>query len=269
MFVVSVYSLKGGVGKTSVTLGLASAALNQGVNALVLDLDPQGDTTLGLLGHPGGEPDIAEVIASGRTETVDRAIVQSPWVTGENGEGSASSHLDIIPGSHRSSRLDSPALAQRSVRRLREALNKRSFHYDIVLVDCPPSLNGLTQMALAASDRSIVVSEPGFFAVSAADRALKLADELHDNGIAPRLQPLGILVNRYRPRSVEHQFRLNELRELFGDRVLDPVLEERVGLQQAQGGAIPLHAYEGSSAKQLTEDFDRLLATIMDSRQNS
>lgn len=76
-------------------------------------------------------------------------------------------------------------------------------------------------------------------------------------------------MNRYRPRSVEHQFRLNELRELFGDRVLDPVLEERVGLQQAQGGAIPLHAYEGSSAKQLTEDFDRLLATIMDSRQNS
>lgn len=269
MFVVSVYSLKGGVGKTSVTLGLASAALNQGVNALVLDLDPQGDTTLGLLGHPGSEPDIAEVIASARTETVDRAIVQTPWTKREQSGSRVSSHLDIIPGSHRSSRLDSPALPRRGVRRLREALNRRSFHYDVVFIDCPPSLNGLTQMALSASDRSIVVSEPGFFAVSAADRALKLAEELHESGIAPRLQPLGILVNRYRPRSVEHQFRLNELRELFGDRVLEPVLEERVGLQQAQGGAIPLHEYEGSSAKQLTQDFDRLLATIMDSRQNS
>ncbi|MDO5644850.1 MAG: ParA family protein [Dermabacter sp.] len=265
MFVVSVYSLKGGVGKTSVTLGLASAALHQGINTLVLDLDPQGDTTLGLLGEPGGEPDIAEVIASARTETIDRAIIATPWSRADG----MTSHLDIIPGTHRSSRLDSPALVRRAVRRLREALDKRTFQYDLVLIDCPPSLNGLTQMALAASDRSIVVSEPGFFAVSAADRALKLAEELASDGVAPRLQPLGVLINRYRPRSVEHQFRVEELRGMFGDAVLDTILEERVGLQQAQGGAVPLHRYEGESARQLTEDFDTLLGTIMDSRQNS
>lgn len=264
MFAVSVYSLKGGVGKTSVTLGLASAALHQGINTLVLDLDPQADTTLGLLGEPGGEPDIAEVIASARTETIDRSIIPTPW-----SQAGASSHLHIIPGSHRSSRLDSPAMDRRGVRRLHDAMNKRTHQYDLVLIDCPPSLNGLTQMALAASDRSIVVCEPGFFAVSAADRALKLADELKEAGVAPRLQPLGVLVNRYRPRSVEHQFRVQELKDLFGDRVLSPVLEERVGLQQAQGGAVPLHAYEGASAKQLTQDFDELLAGIMDSRQNS
>lgn len=265
MFVVSVYSLKGGVGKTSVTLGLASAALAKGINTLVLDLDPQGDTTLGLLGEPGGEPDIAEVIASARTETIDRAIIATPWSRAEK----STSHLDLIPGTHRSSRLDSPALVRRAVRRLREALDKRSFQYDLVLIDCPPSLNGLTQMALAASDRSLVVSEPGFFAVSAADRALKLAHELSADGVAPRLQPLGIIVNRFRPRSVEHQFRVKELKELFGDSVLEPILEERVGLQQAQGGAVPLHEYQGASASQLIRDFDALLTTIMDSRQNS
>ena len=88
-------------------------------------------------------------------------------------------------------------------------------------------------------------------------------------GVAPRLQPLGLVVNRYRPRSVEHQYRLAELRDLFGDAVLAPVIEERVGLQQAQGGAVPLHRYEGASGKRLTEDFDALLGTVMDSRQNS
>ncbi|MBB3022394.1 cellulose biosynthesis protein BcsQ [Helcobacillus massiliensis] len=261
---MSLYSLKGGVGKTSVTLGLASAALHRGVNALVVDLDPQADTTLGLLGEPGGEPDIAEVIASARTETIDRSVIQTPWA-----RSGARSHLDIIPGSHRSSRLDSPALDRRALRRLRDALDKRTQQYDIVLVDCPPSLNGLTQMALSASDRSIVVAEPGFFAVSAADRALKLGDELKAQGAAQRLQPLGVLVNRYRPRSVEHQFRVQELKDLFGDQVIDPILEERIGLQQAQGGAVPLHAYEGASAQQLTEDFDALLGTILDSRQHS
>lgn len=263
MFTVSVCSLKGGVGKTSVTLGLASAALHQGVNALVIDLDPQGDATLGLLGEPGSTPDVAEILSSPRTETVDRAIRPVPWSEG------ASSHLDLISGSHRSGILDSPTPTPKDVRRLREALDKRSHQYDIVLIDCPPSLNGLTQMALAASDRALVVCEPGFFAVTAADRALKLATEMHDDGLAPRLQPLGLVVNRYRPRSVEHQYRLAELRDLFGPLVLDPVIEERVGLQQAQGGAVPLHSYEGASGKRLTEDFDALLKTVMDSRQHS
>ena len=263
MFIVSVCSLKGGVGKTSVTLGLASAALHQGVNALVIDLDPQGDSTLGLLGEPASTLDIAEVLSSPRTETIDRAIIPTPW------SKDAASHLDIIPGTSRSAVMDSPALNQKDVGRLHQALDKRTHQYDLVIIDCPPSLNGLTQMALAASDRALVVAEPGFFAVTAADRALKLSAEMHEEGVAPRLQPLGLVVNRYRPRSVEHQYRLAELRDLFGDAVLDPVIEERVGLQQAQGGAVPLHRYEGASGKRLTEDFDALLKTVMDSRQNS
>lgn len=263
MFVVSVCSLKGGVGKTSVTLGLASAALHQGVNALVIDLDPQGDSTLGLLGEPASGPDIAEVVSSPRTETIDRAIRSTPWAKGQH------SHLDIIPGSSRSSLIDSPSLTPREVRRLRDALEKRTHQYDLVLIDCPPSLNGLTQMALAASDRSLVVAEPGFFAVTAADRALKLSVEMREAGLAPRLMPLGLVINRYRPRSVEHQYRLAELRDLFGEKVLEPIIEERVGLQQAQGGAVPLHEYQGASGKRLTADFDALLAVILDSRQHS
>ena len=260
---MSVCSLKGGVGKTSVTLGLASAALHQGVNTLVVDFDPQGDTTLGLLGEPASTLDIAEVLTSPRTETIDRSIIPAPW------SKDAASHLDVIPGSNRSAVMDSPTPQPKDLRRLHQALDKRTHQYDLVLIDCPPSLNGLTQMALAASDRALVVAEPGFFAVTAAGRALKLATEMHDEGIAPRLQPLGLVVNRYRPRSVEHQYRLAELRELFGAAVLEPVIEERVGLQQAQGGAVPLHTYQGASGKRLTEDFDALLKTVMDSRQNS
>lgn len=260
---MSVCSLKGGVGKTSVTLGLASAAVHQGVNTLVIDLDPQADATLGLLGEPATGADVAEVLSSPRTETVDRAIVPTPW------SQDAASHLDIIPGSHRSVLVDSPAPNRKEVRRLREALDKRTHQYDLVLVDCPPSLNGLTQMALAASDRAMVVSEPGFFAVTAADRALKLAKEMREDELAPRLQPLGLAINRYRPRSVEHQYRLEELKNLFGDLVLDPVIEERVGLQQAQGGAVPLHKYQGASGARLTEDFDALLKVVLDSRQYS
>src|SRR5699024_6089837 len=87
------------------------------------------------------------------------------------------------------------------------------------------------------------------FAVTAADRALKLGSEMHEDGIAPRLIPLGLVVNRYRPRSVEHQYRLAELRDLFDDKVLEPVIEERLGLQQAQGGPRPLHRSRGGPVR--------------------
>lgn len=263
VFTVSVCSLKGGVGKTSVTLGLASAALHQGVSTLVIDLDPQADSTLGLLGEPGTSPDVAEVVTSGRRETAERAIRPAPWAEGEQ------STLDLLCGTHRSAQIDSPAPSARELRRLRDALEHCRDRYELVLIDCPPSLSGLTQMALAASDRALVVCEPGFFAVTAADRALRLAAEMREQSLAPDLQVLGLAVNRYRPRSVEHQYRLAELRDLFGELVLEPIIEERVGLQQAQGSAIPLHRYEGPSGERLTEDFDGLLRTVLAAREGS
>src|SRR5699024_2557599 len=134
VYIVSVCSLKGGGGKTSVTLGLASAALNQGRNTLLIDLDPRGDSTLGLLGAPASTPDIADVPTSSRTETIDPAIIETPWAAG------AASHLHIIPGSSRSAVMDSPAPGPKEVRRLHQALDKRTHQYDLVLIDCPPSL---------------------------------------------------------------------------------------------------------------------------------
>jgi chromosome partitioning protein len=259
VFTVSLCSLKGGVGKTSVTLGLASAALRRGVPTLVVDMDPQGDSTLGLLGTAVTGPDVSDVLDSPKQDIVRAALRPVPWAEG------SSVRLDVLPGSHRSSAHDSPQPRPRTITRVAEALEAAGAAdtYELVLIDCPPSLNGLTQMALTASDGAAVISEPGIFAVAAADRALTLVRELREQGYAPRLAPSGIIVNRYRPRSVEHRYRLEELRELYGDMVLSPVVEERVGLQQAQGASIPLHRYEGASGSVLSETFDALLRRLV------
>ena len=116
-----------------------------------------------------------------------------------------------------------------------------------MLIDCAPSLNALTRTAWAASDRVAVVTEPGLFSVAAADRALRAIEEIR-RGLSPRLQPLGIIVNRARVQSLEHQFRIKELRDMFGPLVLSPQLPERTSLQQAQGAAKPLHIWPGESA---------------------
>jgi chromosome partitioning protein len=98
--------------------------------------------------------------------------------------------------------------------------------------------------------------------VAAADRALRAIEEIR-RGLSPRLQPLGIVVNRVRPQSIEHQFRIKELRDMFGPLVLSPQLPERTSLQQAQGAAKPLHIWPGDSAQELAADFDSLLDRVM------
>lgn len=252
MLVLSISSLKGGVGKTSVTLGLASAAYSRGIPTLVVDVDPQADASTGLDVPVTTEVDIADVLAAPRSRILDRAVVPSGWV------GDKPGHIDVIPGSPRAAEFDRPSLSERYLRRLKDAIAKVSSGYRLVLIDCPPSLNGLTRAAWTASDRVLIVTEPGLFSVAAADRALRATEELRRRS-AESLQPLGIVVNRVRPNSREHAYRFTELKEMFGPLVMTPPLPERTVLQQAQGSARPIHSWPGSPAAELASAFDRIL----------
>ena len=213
MHVLSVSSLKGGVGKTTVTLGLASAAFARGVRTLVVDLDPQSDVSTGMDIQVAGRLNVADVLANPKEKTVRQAITSSGWAKVHPGT------IDVMIGSPSAINFDGPHPSVRDVWKLEEALATIEADYDLVLIDCAPSLNALTRTAWAASDRVIVVTEPGLFSVAAADRALRAIEEIR-RGLSPRLQPLGIVVNRVRPQSIEHQFRIKELRDMFGPLVL-------------------------------------------------
>lgn len=252
MLVLSVSSLKGGVGKTSVTLGLASAALNRGIPTLIVDMDPQADVSTGLDVPVTTEADVADVLAAPKSKLVRQAITPSGWADGKRGV------LDVIPGSPRAAEFDRPSLSERYLRRLRDAINRNGMKYRLVLIDCPPSLNGLTRAAWTASQRVLIVTEPGLFSVAAADRALRATDEMRRKS-APQLQPLGILVNRVRPSSKEQSYRIDELKDMFGPLVLNPPLAERTVLQQAQGSARPIHEWPGKPAMELAASFDSIL----------
>lgn len=255
MIVVSVCSLKGGVGKTSVVLGLASAALNRGLPTLVVDLDPQADATTGLDVGERTELTVADVISSSRRKLIDAAITPSGWSDGQAGL------LDVVPGSPDSAVLDGPRPTDKSLLRLGQALEKAQ-GYRLVLIDCPPSFGGLTRSGLVAAQRAVVVSEPALFSVTAADRALRAIHDLRAS-VAPHLQPLGVLVNRYRERSPEHRYRVAELSTMFGPLVLAPAVAERSALQQAQGASQPVHRWPGPAASDLAAAFDAHLSRIM------
>ena len=247
VLVLGVCSLKGGVGKTSVTLGLASAALARGVATLVIDLDPQCDATMALGADGTDRLDVAAVLDDPRSSVVERSIAPSAW---------ADEGLDVMLGSADSAAHDGPTSAD-DLERLAFALSFIG-RYDLVLLDCPPSLGGLTRSGLMACDRAVVVTEPGLFSVMAVGRAMRTIDELR-RGPARSLQPLGIVVNRVRHRSIEQAFRLEELRTLYGPLVLSPVIPERAALQQAQGAGQGVHTFPGAPAAELATAFDELL----------
>ncbi|MDG2497131.1 MAG: ParA family protein [Aquiluna sp.] len=254
MHVLSVSSLKGGVGKTTVALGLASAALNKGINTLVIDLDPQCDATSGLAAPADQTASIAEVLQSPKLPILRRALVSSPW--------SRTSKMDVLVGSPRSLLLDNPAPTVSDVWKLEEILAMIEDEYELVIIDTPPSINALTRTAWVASDRVILVTEPALYSVIAADRARRAITEISAK-LSPRLSLYGFVVNRLRQQSHEHEYRINELREMFGDLLLQPYFEERAVVQQSTGAARPIHSWPADGAAEVAKGFDWLLAGVM------
>ena len=251
MQVLSVSSLKGGVGKTTVALGLASAALNKGLNTLIVDLDPQCDATSGLAATSEFGASVAEVLQSPKIAIIRRAIVSSAWAR--------TTKMDVLIGSPRSLLLDNPAPTVADVWKLEDVLTQIEDEYDLVIIDTPPSINALTRTAWVASDRVILVTEPSLYSVIAADRARKAIAEISAK-LSPRLKLLGVVVNRLRSQSNEHDYRLRELKEMFGDQLLMPYFEERAAIQQATGAARPIHAWPAEGAPEVAKGFDWLLA---------
>mgnify|MGYP002776390822 CR=1 FL=1 len=254
--VLSVSSFKGGVGKTTVTLGLAPAAFSKRLRTLIIDLDPQSDVSTGLGVKAGSGGSVADVLAHPKLKVVRQAIAPSGWSMPNHAP------IDVMVGSPSAINFDGPHPTAKEIWKLDHALATIESDYDLVLIDCPPSFNALTRTAWAASDRVMVVTEPGLFSVAAADRALRSIEEVR-RGLSPRLQPLGIVMNRVRSQSLEHQFRIKELKDMFGPLILSVQLPERTSLQQAQGAARPVHTWPGDAAHEMAGLFDQLLERIL------
>src|SRR5690606_12604143 len=224
---VAVLSLKGGVGKTTVALGLASAALRRGIKTLVIDLDPQGNATATLDPQPA-QFGLAEVLTTPRPPILSQAVSRSAW----------DESVHVLTGNHDLEELNEgpdegtlPNLARAIAWYADPNTGPR---YDLILLDCPPSLGRLTRSALLAATGALLVTEPTLYAVSGAQRAFAAIERTRKEH-NPGLRPLGVVVNKFRSRSHEHMYRIAELRESFGPLVMPVALPDRLAVQQAAG----------------------------------
>jgi|SRR5690625_778529 len=258
--VISISSLKGGVGKTSITLGLASAAWAAGISTLVIDLDPHADTTTGLgIKHDAASTDIGTMLRKPKQHRLTEHTVPSGWMETES-KDDASATLHVIRGSAKTSLFEKVTTRRREVNRLATLLDGVE-DYDLVLLDCPPALNGVTRMAWAASTDVLLVAEPSLFSVAGTERTFRALD-LFQREYAPRLKNTAVVVNRVRAASTEHKYRLSEMRRMFGARMLDTQIPETSNWQQIQGAAWPVHAWPGDTAATAARTFDELLQAL-------
>lgn len=237
---VAVLNQKGGVGKTTVTLGLTSAAAAAGRRVLVVDLDPQGASSWVLGVDPGG-PGVAEALASGGSKA-RRFIVPSTWADG----------IDVLAGSAELQRFEDG-----NVKRLRKLLAQVDGEYEAILLDCPPSLGNLTRSALIASKHALVVVEPSSLGLRGIGGVADVIDEVWDSH-NPDLELAGVVLNRVPAVSREAERRIDELARIVSRQAIwDPPIPQRVIVNEALGARRPIHSY-GSRAGDAAEVFDRL-----------
>lgn len=254
MPIVAVVNQKGGVGKTTVTLGLASAAAHRGRRVLVVDLDPQANATSGLgIWDPPVSVDAAlEVDRPGSAASL---AVTSAWAVEG---GPAPEVLASTPGlSAREPQLANDPVGAQD--RLHLALADNGF--DLVVIDCPPSLGLLTINGLFAADRALIVTEPGAWASDGVANV-----QLTISRIAARRdgRPVvaGIAVNRL-GRTRDAHYWHTMLLDLYGDQVLAPV-HLRAAVAEAAAQSLPIHGLGARpGAADAAAEFDALLDAVV------
>lgn len=233
--VVCVTNQKGGVGKTTTAISLGASLAMLGLRTLIVDLDPQGNATTGLGRRVAeGGPSIYRVLTE-RLPLADAAVMTQ--VDG----------LHLVPSSLElaGAEIELVSTLNRE-RQLTRALDPILVDYDVVLVDCPPSLGILTLNALVAADQVLVPIQCEYYALEGLSQLLQTVDLVRDD-LNPDLEVGAAVMTMYDARTNLSRQVVDEVRAFFGDVVLTTVIPRTVRLSEAPSHGQPIQVYDPGS----------------------
>lgn len=233
--ILAITNQKGGVGKTTTSVNLAASLANTGTKVLLIDLDPQGNATMG---------------SGTNKHTVKQTVYQV--LLGELSIksvriGGLQGRYDLIPANRNlaGAEVEMVSLSQREIR-LRAALVEIINEYQYVIIDCPPALNLLTLNALCAAHAVMIPMQCEYYALEGLSDLVNTIKKVRAN-FNPKLRIEGLLRTMYDPRNILAQQVSEQLQQHFGDKVYRTVIPRNVRLAEAPGFGLPVLFHDRQS----------------------
>lgn len=233
--IFAIANQKGGVGKTTTTVNLAASLARMNKNVLLVDLDPQGNATMGS-GIEKNDLDVSVYDLLVQQALLENIVLKTP-VAG----------FDLLPANSDLTAAEVELLDKEGRdHRLRDILTQSNVTYDYILIDCPPSLNMLTINALVAADGVLIPMQCEYYALEGLS-ALSETVQAVAAALNPGLSIEGIVRTMYDPRNKLSQEVSDQLIEYFGDTVYRTIIPRNVRLAEAPSFGVPVIVYDKSS----------------------
>ncbi len=220
--IIAITNQKGGVGKTTTAINLSAALANKGLRTLLVDLDPQANSSLTFLDTHQLERSIYDALTEPDVHIAD--VVQPI---------PASPKLDLAPSNISLAKIEAKLLGELdSHYRLKDELQAVREHYDFVIVDTPPTLGIITVNALVAATHVLVPIQASYYALEGTDDLLETIDKVKQRA-NPELQILGALITLYDKRTLLSKDIHDQIGSRFGDKLFETVITKSVRLEES------------------------------------
>ena len=233
---IAIFNQKGGVGKTTTNINLAACLAMKGKKVLILDIDPQGNTTSGM-----------GILKKGLKRTAYEVLIDDNVEPEEAILSTGLKNLDIIPASVQlaGAEIELVQLEGRE-RRLKKAIDKIKDKYDYIFIDCPPSLGLLTINSLTAVDSVLIPIQCEFYALEGVSQLMSTI-ELVKKNLNKKLEIQGVILSMFDGRTNLSIQVVEEVKKYFRDKVYTTVIPRNVRLAEAPSYGLPITEYDPRS----------------------
>jgi chromosome partitioning protein len=248
--IVSIANQKGGVGKTTTAINLAAALAMRGKRTLLIDMDPQSNSSMSYLDVRRIERSLYDVLSDSSCalpEIIVPSTVKNLWVA---------------PARIALAKLEAKLVGEMDAHfRLKDRLEPVRGDYEFMVIDCPPTLGLLTANALVASSHLLVPIQSSYFALEGTDDLLETVEKVRARA-NPDLRLLGVLITMHDRRTAIARDIRNQIRTVFGDRVFTTVISKSVRLEESPAYKEPIFTFAPESSG--ATEYYRLCEEVID-----